>query len=165
MAFESLVWYSRLFGETALRKRDEPSSIDSLAVVALQGRAGDVYTEQAFRHFLNVERVRAVRSGRTFFLLLVSLRRCPERGIRFGSGAAASLLQGLGLCVREIDFVGWYRDGRVAGAVLAQGFEEPGPDASHDIVGRVTRVLSDRVPASVAGRLRVRVVRLGSQSK
>jgi len=165
MAFESLMGYSRLFGETSLRKREEPSSIDSRGVVAVEGRAGDVYSEQAFRHFLNVERVRAARSGRAFFLLLVSLRRCPERGIRFGSGAAASLLQGLGLCVREIDFIGWHRDGRVAGAVLTQGFEEPGPDASQRIVERVTRVLSDCLPASVAGRLRVRVVQLGSPSK
>jgi hypothetical protein len=165
MAFESLFGYSRLFGETALQKRDEPSSIDSLGVVALEGRVGDVYTEPAFRHFLDVERVRAVRSRRTFFLLLVSLRRCPERGIRFGSDSAPSLLQGLGECVREIDFIGWHRDGRVAGAVLAQGFEEPGPDATQRIVERVTRVLSDRLPAPVARRLRVRVVQLGSQSK
>jgi hypothetical protein len=165
MAFESLLWYSRLFGQSALPKRDEPSSIDSLGVVALQGLAGDVYTEQAFRHFLDIERVRAARSGRTFFLLLVSLRRCPEHGTRFGSVAATSLLQGLGVCVREIDFIGWHRDGRVAGAVLAQGLDEPGPDAAKRIVERVTRVLSDHLTASVASRLRVRVVQLGSQSK
>lgn len=165
MAFESLWGYSRLFGEAALQKRNDASSIDSLGVIALEGRAGDVYTEAAFRHFLNVERVRAVRSQRRFFLLLVSLRRCPERGTRFGSGTAASLLNGLGECVREIDFVGWHRDGRVAGAILAQGLEEPGPDASRRIVERVTRVLSDRLPASIAARLRVRVVQLGSQSK
>jgi len=165
MAFESLWGYSRLFGEAALQKRNDASSIDSLGVIALEGRAGDVYPEAAFRHFLNVERVRAVRSQRRFFLLLVSLRRCPERGTRFGSGTAASLLDGLGECVREIDFVGWHRDGRVAGAILAQGLEEPGPDASRRIVERVTRVLSDRLPASIAARLRVRVVQLGSQSK
>jgi len=165
MAFESLWGYSRLFGEAALQKRNDASSIDSLGVIALEGRAGDVYPEAAFRHFLNVERVRAVRSQRRFFLLLVSLRRCPERGTRFGSGTAASLLNGLGECVREIDFVGWHRDGRVAGAILAQGLEEPGPDASRRIVERVTRVLSDRLPASIAARLRVRVVQLGSQSK
>jgi len=165
MAFESLLWYSRLFGETSLRKRDDPTSIDSLGVVALQGGDGDVYTEQAFRHFLNIERVRAVRSGRTFYLLLVSLRRCPKGGTEFGPGAAASLLQGLEHCVREIDFIGWYRDGRVAGAVLAQGLEEPVPGASQRIVQRVNRVLSDRLPAPLVNRLRVRVVRLGSQSK
>ena len=164
MSFESLLAYSRLFGETALRKRDE-SSVASLGVVALEGRVGDVYAEQAFRHFLEVERVRAVRSGRTFFLLLVSLRRCPERGVRFGSGAAASLLQGLGLCVREVDFVGWYRDHQVAGAVLAQGLEEPGADASRRVVERVNRILSERLPGPVAARLRLRVVRLGSPSK
>ena len=165
MAFESLLWYSRLFGDSTLLKRDEPSSIDSRGVVALQGRAGDAYSEQAFRHFLDVERARAVRSGRTFFLLLVSLRRCPEQGTRFGSGASASLLQGLGGCVREIDFIGWHSEGRVAGAVLAQGLDEPAPDAARRIVERITGVLSDRLPASVAGRLRVRVVQLGSQSK
>jgi hypothetical protein len=164
MSFESLLAYSRLFGETALRRREE-SSVDSLGVVALEGRVGDVYTEPAFRHFLEVERVRAVRSGRTFFLLLVSLRRCPERGARFGSGAATTLFQGLGMCVREVDFIGWYRDRQVAGAVLAQGLEQPGAGASRRIVERANRVLSERVPRSVAARLRIRLVRLGSSSK
>jgi hypothetical protein len=164
MSFESLLAYSRLFGETALRRREEPS-IDSLGVVAVEGHVGGVYGEPAFRHFLEVERVRAVRSGRTFFLLLVGLRRCPERGVRFGSGAAASLFQGLGMSVREVDFIGWYRDQQVAGAVLAQGLEEPGVDASCRIIERVNRVLSERLPRPVAARLRVRVVRLGSPSK
>ena len=164
MSFESLLAYSRLFGEAALRRRDE-SSVDSLGVVALEGRIGDVYTEQAFCHFLEVERVRAVRSGRTFFLLLVSLRRCPERGVRFGSRAAASLLQSLALCVREVDFIGWYRDQQVVGAVLAQGLEEPGAEASGRVVERVNRILSQRLPKPVAARLRLRVVRLGSPSK
>jgi len=164
MPFESLLAYSRLFGEATLR-RPEESSGGSVGVVALEGRAGDVYTEQAFRHFLEVERVRALRSGRTFFLLLVSLRRGPERGVLFAPGVAANLLEGLGHCVREVDFVGWYRDRRVAGAVLAQGLEEPGANASGRIVERVTRVLSERLPRSVAGRLRVRVVTLGSQLK
>jgi hypothetical protein len=165
MAIESLLAYSRLFGETALQKRDDQSSIDSLGVVAGESRVGEPGSEAAFRHFLNVERMRAVRSGRTFFLLLVSLRPCPERGTRFGSGAADSLLQGLAECVREIDVIGWHRDGRVAGAVLAQGLEEPGPGASQRIVERVNRVLSDRLPASDAERLRVRVLQLGSLSK
>ena len=165
MAFESLVWYSRLLGENALRKRDQPSSIDSLSVVALQSHGGNVHTEQAFHHFLNAERLRAARSGRALFLLLVSLRQCPERGTRIGTRVATSLLQGLGPCVREIDVVGWYRDNRVVGAVLPQGFEAPAPDTSKRIVARVTRVLSDHVPPSVAARLRVRLVRLGSPSK
>jgi hypothetical protein len=66
------------------------------------------------------------------------------------------------LCVREVDFIGWYRSARVAGAVLAQGFDEPGVDAPRHIVERITRLLSERLPKSVAARLRIRVVRLGS---
>jgi hypothetical protein len=66
--------------------------------------------------------------------------------------------------VREVDFIGWFRNQQVAGAVLAQGLEEPGAHASRRVVERVNRVLSERLPKSVATRLRVRVVRLGSPS-
>jgi hypothetical protein len=66
----------------------------------------------------------------------------------------------LGLCVREVDFVGWYRQGRVAAAVLTQGVDLPDEDAPSRIVERVTRILSERLPHGVAERLRVRVVRL-----
>ena len=165
MAFESMLAYSRLFGETGLGNRRDESPIDSFGVVALEGRVGDVYAEQTFRHFLEVERIRAIRSGRTLFLLLVSLRRCPQHGVRFASKAADSLMRGLEVSVREVDFVGWYRDRRVAGVVLAQGLDEPGPSSSLHIVERVTRVLNECLPGSAIPRLRVRVVRLGSQSK
>ena len=156
-------WVLPPVGEIAPGRREE-SSIDPLGF-ALQGSFEGMSTPSK-RSIISssVERVRAARSGRTLFLLLVSLRRCPDEGCD-SAEPATNLLQGLGLCVREVDFVGWYRDGRVAGAVLAQGFDEPCADASCRIVERVTRVLSERVPRSVVGRLRVRVVKLGSQSK
>lgn len=164
MAFESLMAYSRLLGEPSLNKRNESSS-SSQGVAALEGRFGTVYTEQAFRHFLDVERLRSSRSGRTFLLLLVRLHRPPVRNARFEAGVAASLLEGLGACVREVDFTGWYREGRIAGAVLAQGEDEPNHEASHRIIERVTRVLSARMPKSAADRLRVRVVRFNPQAR
>lgn len=162
MAFDSLLdGYSRLFGETALRRNEQ--AIDSPAVAF--GGAGDVYPEQAFRHFLELERIRSVRSQRTFFLLLVSLRRLPEHDMRFSPRAAASVLQGLALSIREVDFIGWYRDQCVAGAVLTQGFAAPNADAPRRIVERVAWELGEHLPQSLSERLRVRVVKLGSSSK
>jgi len=158
MAFESLVAYSRFFGDAVASKQVE--SRGSLATV-LDGQQDDVYAEETFRHFLGVERLRAARSQREFLLLLVSLRRCPQRGVRFSSGVASTLLTGLGLCVREVDFIGWYRHQRVAGAVLPQGFERPGAEAVGRISKRVIGVLRQRLPKEAADRLRVRVVRLG----
>lgn len=156
MAFESLLPYLTL-------RQHAPAKVHPKHLLfSLNGRAGDVYDEDAFQHFLSVERIRAQRSDRPLLLLLVGLR---------GSGAndtvprsvSPGLFTGLGLCVREIDFVGWYREGRVAGAVLAQGVDLPDREAPHRIVTRVTRTLGEHLPPSVAKRLRVRIVRVGAR--
>ena len=85
------------------------------------GWAGKAYNEHAFRHFLTIERTRADQSACSFLLVLVSLKRHPGSNIRIAPSVSAALFSGLGLCVREVDFVGWFREDRVAGAVLAQG--------------------------------------------
>jgi hypothetical protein len=158
MVFESLLAYSRFVGEAVASRREESRS--SLPVT-LDGRQGEIYTEDTFRHFLGIERLRATRSGRDCLLLLVSLRRCPRKGVQLSISVSAVVLNGLGLCVREVDFIGWYRRERVAAAVLTQGFEGPGSDAKRRIVERITGMLRARLPQSVSDRLRVRVVRLG----
>ena len=158
MAFESLLAQTRSHVSTANRLK----SGESVSVV-LEGRAGDAYNEEAFRHFLEVERTRASRSQRTFLLLLVSLRSSSPDGNEVSRSAAGPLFYGLRECVREIDFIGWYRDRKVAGAVLTQGLDLPG-DARMRIVQRVHVLLSRRLPAQTADRLRVRVVQLGAKA-
>jgi hypothetical protein len=66
----------------------------------------------------------------------------------------------LGLCVREIDFVGWHREGRLAGAVLAQGHIRPDAHAVTRIAERVTAVLRGRLPVTGDRTLDVRVIPL-----
>jgi hypothetical protein len=159
--FETLLTFSRVQTET--RDRIEtPVVADGLVV---EGGAGKVYSEGAFRHFLDIERVRVERSERSFLLLLVSLRKCPESGVSVPRAVAPALFSGLALCVREIDFIGWYRQGRVAGAVLAQGFHAPDSEAPSRIVERVTQVLSGRLPEVVSRRLRVRIVQFGRSAE
>ena len=157
MAFESLLAASRTRQLFSVRSDRAHSALSA------QGLDGDVYEEEAFQHFLAVERVRAERSERPLLLLLVGLRRCPKRGADVPRAVSPALLTGLGLCVREVDFVGWYRQDRMAAAVLTQGLDLPDHDAPSRIVERVTRILSERLPHRVAERLRVRVVRLGPQ--
>jgi hypothetical protein len=61
--------------------------------------------------------------------------------------------------------VGWYRERRVLGAVLTQGFNSPsGDDAHTQICRRVQHVLRGHLPDRLAERLRVRVVRLGPRA-
>jgi hypothetical protein len=133
--------------------------------LALEDRAGQAYNEQAFRHFLTIERKRAARASRSFLLLLVSLRKEPGSSVTINTKSASRLFSGLALSVREVDFIGWYRQERVAAAVLTQGLGNPDPTAVGAIRERVTQVLGQRLSRAEAQRLQVRVVQLSRRPK
>jgi hypothetical protein len=154
--------YSRQWAESA-SKRSAP--LTSAFGFALSGPTGEIYDEDAFRHFLDVERTRAKRSDRSMVLLLVSLRPTHASGAQIPLAISSRLFEGLSHCVREVDFIGWYREQRVAGAVLAQGCEKPGVEATRRITERVTTILRRRLPPAVAERLRIRVIQLGTRAK
>ena len=116
------------------------------------------YSEEAFRYFLGLERKRADRSGRSLLLLLVNLTTDGNGDSGLTAAISARLFAGLSLCVRDVDFIGWYREGRVAGAVLTQGADSPALEASEQISQRVTEVLRKRLPGNIAQRLQVRVL-------
>jgi len=127
------------------------------------GWAGKAYNEHAFRHFLNIERSRAHQSVCSSFLVLVSLKTQPGSDIHLAPSTSAALFSGLGLCVREVDFVGWFREDRIAGAVLAQG-NQPTHDVRRLVRKRVTEVLCDHLPFVLRQRLQVRVLQLRSNT-
>jgi hypothetical protein len=72
----------------------------------------------------------------------------------------SALFSTLSGCLRETDFVGWYRDGRVAGAVLTQHGEPEGDDVPEVVRRRVGAELERQLPLEVASRLQVRVYQL-----
>ena len=128
---------------------------------ALECQPGAEYDEETFLYFLAIERARAERSNRRLRLLLATLEPIPGKPIAITGGSAAKLFEGLRLSLRDTDIMGWYEQDRVAGAVLsapvdAAGWETPGP-----IEERVGEGLRRRLPAKVAGSLRVRVVQHG----
>ena len=125
--------------------------------VALTGRLGQAYDEEAFRYFLAIERNRTGRSGRPFLLLLVDLAQAPGVTERFDPLVAVKLFSGLWLCLRETDFIGWYRQERVAGAVLTLFADGCRTEVSQLIRQRVSEMLCDRFDVSVTSRLRVHV--------
>jgi hypothetical protein len=128
--------------------------------LAVEGAPFQAYNEEAFRYLLGIERNRVERSGRSSLLVLVNLRRQPDLSTYLTPGVAAKVFAGLSLGVREVDFVGWYRENRIAGAVLAQGPEMPGPDVSRRIGQRITELVGDQLPGHVAHRVHVRLVHL-----
>jgi hypothetical protein len=128
--------------------------------VALDGRFGQAYNEEAFRYFLQLERKRAARARRPVLLLLLDLRE-PSQRVPIDPALASKLFDCLCGCLRETDVVGWYREDRVAAAVLTQvdGVGLP-PEATAVIRQRVGSALRECLSADVARNLRVRVYQL-----
>jgi hypothetical protein len=118
-----------------------------------------VYGEEAFRYFLGIERKRSERSQASFLLMLIEWEGRPGAP-RFAPRVAARLFSLLGPTLRETDFVGWYHEGRVAGAVLTQLGDSSDTDVSGLLKERVVRALRQAFPPAIAARLQVRVYEL-----
>ena len=127
--------------------------------VALHGRFGQAYNEEAFRYFLQIERKRAARARRPVVLLLLDLREPPKR-MSIDLPLASRLFDCLCGCLRETDVVGWYREDRVAAAVLTQVDGGVPPEVTAVIRRRVGSALREGLSADIATHLRVRVYQL-----
>jgi hypothetical protein len=123
--------------------------------VALNGRPSQIYSEEAFRYLLAIERARAKRSSGCFLLALVDVRGAHGTSGRMAPAVAAKVFLALSRSVRDMDFIGWFREGRVAAAVLAPGLDPIAPDVPRQIGQRITAMLRDHRLVPIAGRVRV----------
>jgi hypothetical protein len=123
------------------------------------GRLDQAYDEDTFRYFLDLEQKRAVRAGRSCLLVLLDLPMQPGTRAAIDSRLATRLFRGLTVSLRETDFIGWYRHGLVAGAVLTQ-HAEVNAEASRAVGDRVHRAVRQQLPSDVAARLHIRVYQL-----
>jgi hypothetical protein len=142
-----------------------PSAAEHSNNVALPDGCGPVYNEEAFRYFLQVERKRASRSNSRFLLLLVDLKRDEQHRANFDEATAAKLFGTMLPCLRETDFIGWYRQGRVASAVLTQVGELPGVEVSNLVADRVREALGQSLSANIASRLQLRVYQVPAMTE
>ncbi len=133
--------------------------------VALESRLGQAYDEETFLRFLATERKRSERSGSPFLLLLVDLNEEPGVSVRIAPEVSDRLFSRLWLCVRETDIVGWYREERVAGALLTQITSGTVSDVCRTVSERVADELRRGLPADVARRVQHRVYQLGPKVK
>jgi hypothetical protein len=118
------------------------------------------YDAQALRYLLAVERTRAHRANRALVVVLVTPQRQADSGSQFERALGERILAALSASVREVDFVGWFRQDRVVAAVLAQSTDAPDRAAVDRILARMRRRLDDGAAVPISGRLRVRVVHL-----
>jgi hypothetical protein len=117
--------------------------------------SGQVYNEEAFQYFLSIERKRAEVGGNRLLLALVDLKALAGEDAL--DGAAPDLFTALHECLRETDFIGWYREPDVAGVVLPQFCGLAPHPATRRVAQRLCHGLGQLLPAGLARRLEVHV--------
>jgi len=122
--------------------------------LALAGH-GEAFNELAFHYFLEVERQRFERSGQRYALLLIDFNVGIGEA-RLDEDLSAPLFDALTRALRETDVIGWYRERRIAGALLTHLEDASVSDVSTRMAERITRALQDRLPPAVAARVVVR---------
>ena len=127
------------------------------------GSLGLAYNEIAFRHFLAIERRRAERARRQLLVVLVNLKMSRTSRAPLGPRMSGQIFKVLGNCVREVDFVGWHREGKVAGAVVGLG-SGAAANVQRLLAERVGKALTSQISRDQVMQLRVRVVRLGGRA-
>jgi hypothetical protein len=121
------------------------------------GHAAQPYNEEAFRYLLAVERERFDRSGRSFLLLLMAPTPQPGVRARIARPVARKLFASLRLCLRETDFIGWYHEECVAGAVLTDLGERTAAAVGRRVGQTIGKALRERCSPDVARGFQVRV--------
>ena len=106
-----------------------------------------IFHEEAFRYLLEAESKRSKRSGHGYHLLLVYHTDVHGSVAQMDSDAASGVIDALVRSLRETDYIGWYREGRIAGGVLTV----VGQDSVGDVHDRVQRRLKEILQANVGG--------------
>jgi hypothetical protein len=121
---------------------------------------GEAYNEEAFHHFLAIERKRSEASGRPFLLILVELEQSFCVTLQIDPQFAARMFYGLAEGLRDTDVIGWYRHNRIAGAVLTDLGDAPEQTVRKQVIRRVEAALGGCVTGGVAPLVQVRVYQL-----
>lgn len=95
--------------------------------------------ENAFQKMLGRERRRALRSGRTFLLMVVNAERVLQADPT--GQVECELLSALCHSTRETDIVGWYREGARLGIIFAEICMTDGKAPEGAIRAKVTAAL------------------------
>jgi len=116
-----------------------------------------VYNQEAFRYLLESESKRSERSGRFCQILLVHWTDAEGRIVQMDSHAAKRVIVAASRSLRETDYIGWYRDGRIIGAVLTVLVKESMAQVASHLQKRLAEVLQSELSIEESRRFQIRV--------
>ncbi len=114
--------------------------------------------EEMFRYLLASESKRSQRSGCTFQVLLVSLFAEGGLLLPLEDNVAGSLFATLRRCLRGTDYIGWYQDRLVVGAVLTALGDKQLIEVSRQVEERIIEVSWECLSVDDFNNLQLRVI-------
>jgi len=118
------------------------------------------YSQAAFRYLLESESKRSERSGYFCQILLMYSTDAQGRIVQMDSHVAKAVIAASSRSLRETDYVGWYRDGHIVGAVLTVLAQEGMAQVSTHLQARLMEILQAELGFKEANRLQIRVCQL-----
>lgn len=115
------------------------------------------YNEKAFRYLLASESKRSERSGYSFTILLIYSADKQGLIVPMDLEVADTVVKALFRSLRETDYVGWYLDGHIVGAVLTVLGQDSAMAVSGHIRQRLKEMLRVEVSVEESSRLQIRV--------
>jgi hypothetical protein len=115
------------------------------------------YNQEAFRYLLECESKRSKRSGHFYQIILVYWTNARGRDVQMNSYAAKTVMAALSRSLRETDYIGWYRDGRIAGAVLTVLVQETMAQVVTHLRPRLVDIIRAKLGVEETSRLQIRV--------
>ena len=115
------------------------------------------YDQESFRYLLESESKRSERSGRFYQILLVHWTDAQGGIVQMDSHAAKKVMAASSRSLRETDYIGWYRDGRIVGAVLTVLVQETMAQVTSHLQKRLAEVLQSELSIVDSRRLQIRV--------
>jgi hypothetical protein len=115
------------------------------------------YNQEAFRYLLERESKRSERSGRFCQILLVCSTDEHGRIVQMNADVAKIVIAAASCSFRETDYIGWYRDGFVVGAVLTVLTQESMALVPTQLQPRLVQCLRAELGIEEFSRLQIRV--------
>ena len=115
------------------------------------------YSQVAFRQLLESESKRSERSGHFWQILLVYRTDTQGRIVQMSSDVAQKAIAASVHSFRETDYVGWYRDGHIVGAVLTVLAKESMMQVSTSLQPRLKEILRAEIGVEESNHLQIRV--------
>ena len=118
---------------------------------------GHMYNEEAFRYLLASESKRSLRSGYSFNILLIY--SIDKHGLiqHMDCDVIDTVVGTLLRTVRETDYIGWYLERRIVGAVLTVLGQDSEVEVSARIQQRLMEIIQTEVSAEKSGRQQIRI--------